>query len=56
MRSIVLYFERELCHPLKIICLCVRAERDCMKRKCFSNRTMSVGLGKVEGNSPSLNG
>jgi hypothetical protein len=56
MRGIILYFERELCHPPEIIGRCVGAEGDCMKRKWFSDRTMSNALGKVEGNSPSLNG
>jgi hypothetical protein len=56
MRSIVLYFEREFLHPLEIMSRSVWTEGDCMKRKRFSNRTVSVALGKVEGNSPSLNG
>jgi hypothetical protein len=56
MRRIILYFEREFRHPLEKMSRSVWTEGDCMKRKRFPNRTVSVTLEKVEDNSPSLNG
>jgi hypothetical protein len=58
MRSIVLYLKRELRHPPEIISRTVWAEGDCLKRKWFSNRTVTIGdaLRKVKADSPFSNG
>jgi len=56
MRSIILYFERELRHfPESSMSRSLAAEGDGMKRKGFSDRTVSETIGKVEENPPSPN-